>query len=84
MGMRTVGVDEDLHNSDWTKQSWDLPPYKSKEFMEQVHDLEAFKITPVYLHAVKAGLIVNDNWAGAKEVTHDSARKVRAKGFDPV
>lgn len=55
-----------LENADWTKQTWDLPPYKSKEFFEVVKDLRAFKKLPVYAHAVRKGLIVNDRWVGPK------------------
>jgi hypothetical protein len=61
--MKHLVVDDGLENADWTKQSWDLPPYKSEEFNRQVPDLEAFKKTPVYKDAVKKGLIVNDRWA---------------------
>lgn len=57
-------VDSDLENADWTKQSWDLPPYKSDEFNAMVPDLESFKKSPVYAAAVKKGLIVNDKWVG--------------------
>lgn len=60
-------VDSDLEGADWTKQSWDLPPYKSKEFDELVPDLDAFKKRPVYAQAVKAGLIRNDEWVGPQE-----------------
>ncbi len=62
--MEHLVVDSDLENADWSKQAWDLPPYKSKEFNEVVTDLEAFKKQPVYTNAVKNGLIVNDEWAG--------------------
>jgi hypothetical protein len=59
-------VDADLDNADWLKTTWDLPPYKSPEFMRVVHDLDAFRKLPVYRHAVRAGLIVNDQWAVKK------------------
>ena len=59
-----VSPDADLENADWTKQSWDLPPYGSREFYEVVPDVEAFKQTPVYKAAVKQGLIVDDEWVG--------------------
>lgn len=49
-------------NSDWTKQTWDLPPYKSPEFFATIKDLDAFRKSPVYNSAVKAGLIVDDEW----------------------
>lgn len=58
-----VSLDADLHNADWTKQSWDLPPYRSADFDALVPDLEAFKQSPVYAHAVQAGLIIDDEWA---------------------
>lgn len=58
-----VSLDADLHNADWSKQSWDLPPYRSPAFDALVSDLEAFKASPVYLHAVERGLIIDDEWA---------------------
>lgn len=54
--------DADLHNADWTKQSWDLPAYKSPEFLRMFPDLDHFRTTPVYNAAVQAGLIVDDEW----------------------
>jgi hypothetical protein len=63
--MKPIDLDCDPTQSDWTKQSWDLPPYQSKEFWEEVgpdFDLDHFKTTPVYLHAVEAGLIHDDEW----------------------
>lgn len=62
--LNVVSLDAELENSDWTKWAWDLPPYKSEEFNRVVHDLEQFKATPIYQHAVASGLIVNDEWAG--------------------
>lgn len=61
----TISLDEDLHNADWTKQSWDLPPYKSAAFFRAVHDLDKFRETPTYKHAVKAGLILDDEWVAS-------------------
>ena len=53
-----------LENADWIKKgSWDLPPYKSKEFMATCGDLESFKITLTYQWAVERGDIVDDEWA---------------------
>ena len=47
-----LNIDADLSNADWTKQSWDLPEYKSKEFMDWLKfsgmTLEQFKKLPVY------------------------------------
>lgn len=60
--MRTVT--EDGESADWAKKSWDLPPYKSPDFMEQFPDLAQFRTLPVYKNAVEQGLIVNDRWAG--------------------
>lgn len=62
--MEIVSADADIESADWTKQSWDLPPYRSAEFLALVHDLEAFKKLPVYKFAVDAGLIHDDEWMG--------------------
>ena len=62
-----IEPDADTENADWTKQSWDLPPYMSKEFMEAMgpeFDLEVFKASPVYIHACENGLINDDEWVG--------------------
>ena len=62
-----IRADAELENADWTKRTWDLPPYRSDEFMAYLkatgRTLKAFKKTPVYRHAVEKGLIVNDEWA---------------------
>ncbi|AMM45064.1 hypothetical protein SP15_257 [Bacillus phage SP-15] len=61
-------MDSDLRNADWSKVTWDLPPYKSKEFMDQLKatktSLDSFRKLPKYKHAVRKGLIVNDEWEG--------------------
>jgi hypothetical protein len=67
----TLSPDADTHSADWTKQSWDLPPYKSPEFMETHSDLDAFRKRPVYQHAVDAGLIVDDEWVGPTDQPED-------------
>jgi len=54
--------DSTPEGADWTKTTWDLPPYKSPEFMEQFPDLDAFRNTTVYNYAVQAGLILDDEW----------------------
>ena len=63
-----LNIDAQLHNADWTKQSWDLPPYKSEEFMEKLDNmdmsLEHFKTLPVYEFAVENGIIEDDEWVG--------------------
>jgi hypothetical protein len=58
--------DAESENQDWTKQTWDLPPYKSDEFLAMFSDLPAFRKLPVYKFAVKNGLIVNDEWVGRR------------------
>lgn len=63
-----INIDANLNNADWTKHSWDLPPYKSKEFMDFLKfadwTLEEFKHLPIYKHAVENELIVQDEWKG--------------------
>ena len=61
---RTVTPDADPHHADWTKQTWDLPPYMSKEFLEVITDLDAFKHSATYQRAVENGLIMDDEWVG--------------------
>jgi hypothetical protein len=66
--MIRLNLDEDLHNADWTKTEWDLPPYKSDEFYKMLAkssmSLEGFRKLPVYKHAVDKGLIKDDEWVG--------------------
>ena len=62
--LRTISPDADIESADWTKQSWDLPPYKSAEFMKQHPSLTKFRRLPVYKHAVANRLIVDDEWVG--------------------
>lgn len=61
-----INIDEDIENADWLKKTWDLPPYKSKEFNALVTDLISFRKLPVYKYAVKNGLIKDDKWTGKK------------------
>ena len=48
----TPNIDANLENADWTKMTWDLPKYKSKEFNEWLSQsgmtLTEFKKLPVY------------------------------------
>lgn len=57
--------------ADWTKRTWDLPPYKSDEFMGLLRGigmtLEEFRKLPVYKYAVERGLIKDDEWVGKSE-----------------
>lgn len=65
----TIVVD-DAQNADWTKQSWDYPPYKSADFLASIGGLEglpAFRKMPAYRAAVQAGLIHDDEWVGAPQ-----------------
>lgn len=71
MVMHTISLDADQNNADWTKTTWDLPPYKSAEFMHLHPDLEHFRTTPVYNAAVKAGLIVDDEWLADYATPHE-------------
>ncbi len=54
-------IDSNLNDADWTKQSWDLPEYGSKEFnnflKESGMTLEKFKKLPVYKWAKQRGEI---------------------------
>ena len=67
MAKASINLDANTEEADWTKQAWDLPPYLSKEFFDAMgpdFDLDHFKTLPVYLHAVDAGLIHDDEWVG--------------------
>jgi len=56
-----LNIDRILENADWTKVTWDLPKYKSKEFMEWLEfsgmTLEQFKELPVYKANLESGTI---------------------------
>lgn len=47
-----INIDADAMNADWAKRTWDLPPYKSPEFMNFLRftgsTLDQFRNTPVY------------------------------------
>lgn len=61
----TYSPDATTENADWTKQSWDFPPYKSAEFLEAIGGpgaLEKFRRSPAYAGAVTSGLIHDDEW----------------------
>lgn len=63
-----MNIDALPHNQDWIKTlSWDLPAYKSEEFLDGVDDLEHFKTLPIYKSAVQKKLIVNDRWKGPEK-----------------
>ena len=60
----TLNIDEHPMNQDWSKRTWNLPPYKSKEFLDIITDLNHFRQLPVYKFAVMNGLIKDDEWQG--------------------
>lgn len=65
--MTTIHPDKHLENADWPKRTWNLPPYKSKDFMRIIGGEDAlprFRKLPVYKHAVRKGLIKDDEWQG--------------------
>lgn len=58
-------LDADLDNADWMKTTWDLPPYKSSDFLAAIggiDQLDDFRLLPVYAAAVAKGLIHDDEW----------------------
>ena len=61
MAEEILNIDAILDNADWTKQSWDLPKYKSKEFMDWLKfsgmTLAHFKKLPVYKMNILSGNI---------------------------
>lgn len=59
-------LDADIENADWVKTTWDLPPYKSPDFMSLVppDQLDSFRKTPAYAAGVASGLICDDEWVG--------------------
>ena len=75
--MITLNIDDDLRNADWTKQTWDLPPYKSEAFNKLFPDLAHFKTLPVYQFAVRNGVIVNDEWTGKVSKRDDDGTQAR-------
>lgn len=62
---QVLSPDADQEDADWTKKTWDFPPYKSQEFFDAiggVEALDAFRDTPAYKKAVEYGLIHDDEW----------------------
>jgi hypothetical protein len=60
--LKIAMTDGDPWNVDLTKRTWDLlPPYRSKEFMDYLKargmTIEQFKTMPVYIHALRHGII---------------------------
>lgn len=63
-------VMDDAANADWSKQSWDFPPYKSADFLALIggiDKLDEFRKRPAYKMAVERGLILDDEWMGPPE-----------------
>lgn len=79
-----LNLDARLKNADWTKEEWNLPPYKSDEFYEEIEKagltLEDFKRLPKYEFAVEQGLIEDDEWAGKSLQEQDIFDELIIKG----
>ncbi len=76
--LEVVDLDGSIEDADWIKlNSWDLPPYRSREFFAIVprEELEKFRKLPVYKGAVARGLIVDDEWVENCGEDHNSAFK---------
>lgn len=62
----TFSPDADPGNAAWAKRNWNLPPYKSDEFMAVLNswgmDIDQFRESPTYRFAVQKGLIKGDRW----------------------
>lgn len=62
----------DLQNSssDWLKNRWTWPEYKSKEFYKRLEaegvTLREFQTWQTYISAVRDGLIIDDEWTGIR------------------
>ncbi|MDA8218370.1 MAG: hypothetical protein M0Z94_12205 [Dehalococcoidales bacterium] len=98
MSHEALCVDGDPDNADWTKQTWDLPPYKSEESMRFLarsgETLDDFRRLPVYRFAVLKGIIKDDEWIGGaapdsviilsdgRQITHCKERLLRFIQFD--
>jgi hypothetical protein len=58
---------DDEWNADWIRDSWNIPPYKSEEFMDFLEwlgiTLEKFKSLEIYARAREYGWISpDDEW----------------------
>lgn len=80
--LETVSLDDSTENADWSKQTWDLPPYRSAEFMRMYPDLDAFRRLPIYQHAVAAGLIHDDEWVADHTAPHEE-QDAQGEAQDP-
>ena len=64
--MNPISLDADPRNANRSKETWDLPPYKSPEFLRWLRrasmSLGEFKKLTIYLNAVEKGLIEDDTW----------------------
>lgn len=62
-------IDNSDRNGDWMRASWDLSPYMSAAFMEEIEQagvsIDEFRNMPMYIMAVQRGMIVDDEWTGA-------------------
>ena len=64
MNNEPLNIDELPHNRDWLHSRWSLPPYKSEAFYEKLRrlgwTLSEFKLSAMYLQAVRDGKIIDD------------------------
>lgn len=67
---------DDAESADWTKATWDLPPYGSPQFFAAIggeDQLVEFKKGAAYAAAIEQGLIFDDEWmADWIEVPHEA------------
>jgi hypothetical protein len=64
--LEVIDLDGSVEDADWIKQRWDLPPYKSADFLAAIppEKLDWFRSTVTYKAAVEKGLIHDDEWVG--------------------
>ena len=81
---RLVSMDDDLNSADWTKTTWDLPPYKSADFFQVIpfSMLDDFRTWPVYKAAEAACLICDDEWVDDSISSYTPPAKVAKADVD--
>ena len=61
MKNKPLNIDECPHNREWLHSRWNLAPYKSEAFYEELKQLgmtlSEFKLSPMYKRAVEEGKI---------------------------
>lgn len=80
--MSTFNLDGSVSAANWIKFRWDLPPYKSKSFMNWLkkkgRTLQDFKQSVTYELAVEHGYIRGDKWSAktyADDVKADADKR---------